>query len=224
MDGDFRSDVCNEILKECDIVITNPPFSLFREFVDWINKEQKQFLIIGSQNAFTYKEIFPLFKECKIWTGYNKVKTFKQPDGTIKTFGNICWFANLPVDKDDEITLTKTYNPKDYPKYDNFDAIEVSRVANIPKDYDGIMGVPITFLDKYHPQFEIVKFRKGDDDKDLRVNGKDTYARVLIKRKNPQFEIVGMDDPNSEWRGRGPDLNGKTLYRRVLIKRCETEG
>lgn len=196
MDGDFRSDECIEILKECDIVCTNPPFSLFREFMDWIISHDRQFLIIGSQNAFTYKEIFPLFKEGKIWTGYNKVKQFIQPDGTTKKFGNICWFTNLPVNKDDEIPLTKTYNPKDYPKYDNYNAIEVGRVVNIPKDYDGVMGVPITFLDKYHPQFvilghtascdispEVEELREDSNFRNRgRINGKEKYDRVLIKR------------------------------------------
>ena len=195
--GDFRSPECIEILKESDIVCTNPPFSLFREFMDWIISHDKQFLIIGSQNAFTYKEIFPLFKEGKIWTGYNKVKQFIQPDGTTKKFGNICWFTNLPVNKDDEIPLTKTYNPKDYPKYDNYNAIEVGRVANIPKNYYDVMGVPITFIDKYNPnQFVILGHTSSCDisseveelriDSNFRnrgrINGKEKYDRILIKR------------------------------------------
>ena len=151
-DGDFRSPECIEILKECDIVCTNPPFSLFREFVDAIMNYNKLCLIIGNQNAFTYKEIFQLIKDNKLWTGYNMVKQFNQPDGSIKKFGNICWFTNMKVNKYiEKLVLTKTYNPIDYPKYDNYDAIEVGRVANIPKDYDGVMGVPITFIDKYNP-------------------------------------------------------------------------
>ena len=188
--GDFRSPECIEILKECDIVCTNPPFSLFREFVEILITNNKQFLIIGNQNAFSYKEIFHYIHTNKIWTGYNMVKKFLQPDSSIKEFGNVCWFTNMTTSKrKEEIVLTKTYNEVDYPKYDSCDAINVSKVVNIPKDYNGVMGVPITFLDKYNPdQFEIL----GLDDPDLQY-------------------------PN--WRGRGPALNGKTIYRRVMIKR-----
>lgn len=188
--GDFRSPECIEILKECDIVCTNPPFSLFREFVEILITNNKQFLIIGNQNAFSYKEIFHYIHTNKIWTGYNMVKKFLQPDNSIKEFGNVCWFTNMTTSKrKEEIVLTKTYNEVDYSKYDSCDAINVSKVVNIPKDYNGVMGVPITFLDKYNPdQFEIL----GLDDPNLQY-------------------------PN--WRGRGPDLNGKTIYRRVMIKR-----
>ena len=183
--GDFRSPECVEILKECDIVCTNPPFSLFREFINLIVTHNKQFLVIGNQNAFTYKEIFPLIKNNTIWTGYNMVKQFMQPDGSIKKFGNICWFTNLNTTKrNEEMILTASYNPETYPKYDNYNGINVDKLALIPKDWDGAMGVPITFLDKYNPnQFEIIQFRKGDDGKDLRYNGKEPYFRVLVKRK-----------------------------------------
>ena len=190
--GDFRSPECIDILKECDIVCTNPPFSLFREFVNQLITHEKQFLIIGNQNAFTYKEIFRLIKTNKVWTGYNMVKKFHQPDGSTKEFGNVCWFTNMPTSKRiEELILTKKYadNPSAYPQYDSCEAIDVSRVVNIPSDYDEIMDVPITFLDKYNPN---------------------------------QFEILGLDDPNlvyPNWRGRGPDLNGKTIYRRVMIRR-----
>lgn len=178
MNGDFRSDVCIEILKECDVVITNPPFSLFRDFIDWVMNENKQFLIIGNQNAFTYKEVFKLIKNNQIWTGHNMVKQFTQPDGTIKKFGNICWFSNMNVNKANELKLTKTYNPIDYPKYDNYDAIEVGRVANIPKDYDGVMGVPITFINKYNPQqIEILDVKRP------KLDGKNKYDRIIIKRR-----------------------------------------
>ena len=197
--GDFRSPECIEILKECDIVCTNPPFSLFREFVDAIITHNKQFLIIGNQNAFICKEIFKLIKENKIQTGYNMVKQFNQPDGSIKKFNNICWFTNLTVNKNnEELVLTKTYNVINYPKYDNYDAIEVDRLANIPKDYYDVMGVPITFINKYNPnQFEILghttssdkspeveklrtnpKYRNG-----ARINGKEKYHRIFIRRK-----------------------------------------
>ena len=185
--GDFRSPECVEILKECDVVCTNPPFSLFREFIDLLITHKKEFLIIGNKNALTYKEIFPLIKDNKIWVGYEQPKDFRLEDGTTsnKVNGLCRWFTNMPTTKrNEEIILTKNYNEADYPKYDNYDAINVDKVVNIPKDYLGAMGVPITFLDKYNPnQFEIIKFRKGDDGKDLRYNGKEPYFRVLIKRK-----------------------------------------
>ena len=194
-DGDFRSPECIEILKECDIVCTNPPFSLFREFVDTIMSHNKLCLIIGNQNAFACKGIFSLMMNNKLCTGYNMVKQFNQPDGSIKKFGNICWFTNMKVNKCiEKLVLTKTYNPIDYPKYDNYDAIEVGRVANIPKDYDGVMGVPITFIDKYNPdQFEILGCSKNYGrpkgwDTNINmipiVNGKQKYMRILIRRKN----------------------------------------
>ena len=195
--GDFRSEECIELLKEADIVVTNPPFSLFREYIATLVQYNKKFLVIGNQNAITYKEIFPLIKENKLWTGNNMVKTFRVPQVTNKNcevlpngdiiakFGSICWFTNLDIKKrHEEIILYKKYNEEEFPKYDNYDAIEVSKVCEIPKDYDGIMGVPITFLYRYNPsQFEIVKFRKGDDDKDLCVNGKCPYFRILIRKK-----------------------------------------
>ena len=195
--GDFRSEECIELLKEADIVATNPPFSLFREYIATLVQYNKKFLVIGNQNAITYKEIFPLIKENKLWTGNNMVKTFRVPQVTNKNcevlpngdiiakFGSICWFTNLDIKKrHEEIILYKSYNEEEFPKYDNYDAIEVSKVCEIPKDYDGIMGVPITFLYRYNPsQFEIVKFRKGDDDKDLCVNGKCPYFRILIRKK-----------------------------------------
>lgn len=190
--GDFRSPECVEILKECDIVCTNPPFSLFRDFVDLLITNDVQFLIIGNQNAFTYKEIFKLIKNNKIWTGYNMVKKFYQPDGSIKEFGNVCWFTNMSTSKRvEELVLTKKYadNPSAYPYYDNYDAIEVSRVVNIPSDFDGVMGVPITFIDKYNPdQFEILGDSRYHDGSDVAndinfINGKGLYRRVLIRRK-----------------------------------------
>ena len=188
--GDFQSPECIEIMNECDIVCTNPPFSLFRSFIDAIMTAKKQFLIIGNQNAFTYKETFKLIKENKIWTGYNMVKKFYQPDGSIKTFGNVCWFTNMTtVKRNEEFIFTKTYNPIDYPTYDNYDAIEVNRLVNIPKDYDGIMGVPITFIDKYNPnQFEILNCSAFSDPDfggcgSLYIDKKKIYARVLMRKK-----------------------------------------
>ena len=194
--GDFRSEECVEILKECDIVCTNPPFSLFRELIDLIMTHNKQFLIIGNKNAYAYKEIFTLIKNNKIWTGYNAVHNFIQPDGNIKKFGNIGWFTNLQSKKrNEELILTKTYNEIDFPYLDNYNAINVSRVVNIPKDFDGYMAVPITFIDKYNPnQFEIFGITNtGEKNPGIRLpntahgrpllNGKELYIRILIRKK-----------------------------------------
>lgn len=188
--GDFRSPECVEILEECDIVCTNPPFSLFREFVSLIISKNKKFLIIGNQNAFTYKETFSLIKDNKIWTGYNMVKSFYQPDKSIKKFGNVCWFTNMETAKrTQDLILTKDYNTFNYYMYDNYDGINVDRLNDIPKDYDGVMGVPITFIDKYNPnQFELLGCSAFSDEDyygcgSLFVNKDKKYARVLIKRK-----------------------------------------
>ena len=200
--GDFRSAECIEFLKECDVVVTNPPFSLFREYVAQLMEYGKKFLIIGSQNAITYKEIFPYIKNDELWLGANGIKdmSFKVPSiyGERETrfwidengqhwrsLGNACWFTNIDHKKrNEELDLYRKYNETDYPKYDNYDAIEVSKVSEIPMDYEGVIGVPITFLGKYNPsQFEIIKFRKGNDDKDLSVNGKCPYFRILIKKR-----------------------------------------
>lgn len=194
--GDFRSEECINILKECDIVCTNPPFSLFRELIDLIITHNKQFLIIGNKNAYAYKEIFTLIKNNKIWTGYNAVHNFIQPDGNIKKFGNIGWFTNLQSKKrNEELILTKTYNEIDFPYLDNYNAINVGRVVNIPKDFNGYMAVPITFIDKYNPnQFEIFGITNtGEKNPGIRLpntahgrpllNGKELYIRILIRKK-----------------------------------------
>jgi hypothetical protein len=201
--GDFRSRECVELLKEADIVITNPPFSLFREYVAQLVAHGKLFVIIGNINAVTYKEIFKLIKEDKLWLGesiHSGDREFRVPDYyplnaagyRIDDRGNkfirvkgVRWFTNIDnPNRREEIPLYKKYSPTDYPRYDNYDAIEVGKVAEIPVDYNDPMGVPITFLDKYNPnQFEIVKFRKGDDEKDLTINGKIPYFRILIRRK-----------------------------------------
>lgn len=202
-DGDFRSPESIELLKQADIVVTNPPFSLFREYVAQLVEYNKKFLIIGNTNSLTYKEIFKLVKEDKLRTGYTNFNVgmfFEVPDDW-KLFHHIdekgkkiarvstsCWFTNLDVEKHkQDIVLYKKYDSKNYPKYDNYDGIEVSKVQEIPMDYEGAMGVPITFVDKYNPdQFEIIKFRKGDDEKDLSINGKCPFFRILIKNKKPQ--------------------------------------
>lgn len=162
--GDFRSPECVELLKESDIVVTNPPFSLFREFVALLMKYEKKFVIIGNKNAITYKEIFPLIKDNKVWLGYTSPNEFIIPGGEItKQVTGLCrWFTNLEIPKRHEpMLLGGSYEKGSkkgmFPKYDNYDAINVDRVCDIPEDYDGVMGVPITFLDKYCPeQFELV--------------------------------------------------------------------
>ena len=199
--GDFRSSECIELLKQADIVCTNPPFSLFREYVAQLIKYDKKFLIIGNQNAITYKEIFTLIMKNLLWLGYKSGDmAFRVPDSyepretrywqdetgqKWRSMGNICWFTNLDHKKrHEELVLWKVYSIEAYPNYDNYDAINVNKVDEIPCNYDGIMGVPITFLDKYNPeQFKIIRFRKGNDEKDLSINGKCPYFRILIRRK-----------------------------------------
>ena len=196
-DGDFRSQECLDILKVADIVVTNPPFSLFREYVAQLMEYGKKFIIIGSKNAITYKDFFPLLKDNKVWIGYNNVNDFQQPDGSFKKFGNIGWFTNLGIKKRHEkIVLRKIYTPEEYPTYDNYEAINVNKTAEIPSDYDGVMGVPISFLDKYNPnQFEIVGWSRHNDlnmdggywkkgtCNDALIGGKLVYRRILIRKK-----------------------------------------
>jgi len=204
--GDFRSPECIEILKEADVVITNPPFSLFREYVAQLMEYEKDFIIVGNQNAITYREILPLIMANKVWLGYNsghfwfrvpdyyeeKKTDFKIDENGVKwrRMGNICWFTNIDIEKrHEEMILYHNYTPEKYPKYDNYDAIEVSRTAEIPCDYYGVMGVPITFMDKHNPeQFEILgdsRYHDGQtfsDDINV-INGKTLYRRLLIRRK-----------------------------------------
>lgn len=205
--GDFRTDECIKYLKQCDICCTNPPFSLFAELFSLLIKYRKQFLLIGNQNAITYKEIFPYIKENKVWVGYRfgdmafRVPADTEPRNTRfwideigqkwRSLGNAMWLTNIDIERRyHELKLTKYFDPKLYPKFDNFDGINVTRVADIPKDYDGIMGVPITYI-KYHngSQFEIIgEANHGSDNEfDLfkpRVNGKDLFKRILIRRKD----------------------------------------
>ena len=156
--GDFRSPECIALLQEADIIVTNPPFSLFREYVAQLIDYDKKFIVIGNKNSITYKEFFPLLKNNQVWLGCTSPKEFVQPDKSIKKFGNISWFTNLDIIKRHEtLDLIEKYTPEKYPKYDNYDAINVNRVLDIPVDYNGIMGVPITFMDKHNPeQFEIL--------------------------------------------------------------------
>lgn len=204
--GDFRSAECIEFLKEADVVVTNPPFSLFREYVAQLMEYGKKFLIIGSMNAITYKEIFPYIKNNELWLGMNWIKDFVQPNGEIKKFGNICWFTNIDHKKHNEpLDLYRKYDADAYPKYDNYDAIEVSKVADIPMDYNGVMGVPITFLDKYCPsQFEIIGFFNNYNPKTADINNGQIYGNAVKV-------------PTTKSLFRGPVVNGKAVYFRILI-------
>jgi len=207
-DGDFRSKECIELLKQVDIVVTNPPFSLFREYVAQLIEYDKKFVIIGNQNAITYKEIFPLIKENKIWLGESISsgdREFGVPEhypleasGTridaqgrrfIRVKG-VRWFTNLDIKKrHEEMILFRKYTPEEYPKYDNYDAINVDKTKYIPCDYDGVMGVPITFMDKFNPaQFEILgldRYAEGNTmpNRRMHINGKEIYARILIRKR-----------------------------------------
>lgn len=257
-DGDFRSREVRELRDKADIIITNPPFSLFRDFLAWIIESGKQFVILGNMNAITYKEVFPHLKDNEIWLGYKSLNqdmyfdvpdeykkwlvvnkkegsAYKVVDGVVMgRLASACWFTNIDHGKRHELLSLDTmehnlkfnrrlrkklesgYGKTEYPHYDNYDAIEVPYVDAIPSDYEGVMGVPITFLDKYNPeQFEIVTFRKGEDGKDLvftreresttvlsypcstamagmiknaegKINGRITYARITVRQKKNQ--------------------------------------
>ncbi|ELQ9310779.1 type II toxin-antitoxin system RelB/DinJ family antitoxin [Serratia marcescens] len=222
-DGDFRSDECEALLKEADIVATNPPFSLFREYISLLERHEKDFIILGNMNAVTYKEVFPLFRDDKVWYGESirsGDRKFHVPDSYplnaascgIDEIGRrfirvkgVRWFTNLDTSRRHEpIALTLSYTPDEYPRYENYDAIEVGRTQNIPVDYDGIMGVPITFLDKYSPdQFEIIMLANGN----ARTNvSAETLAEVRYR-------------PHSEDRGGVGIINGRRVYARILIRR-----
>lgn len=218
-DGDFRSEECIELLKQADIVVTNPPFSLFREYVAQLVEYGKKFLIVGTWNAITYKEIFKLIKENQIWIGINSNRNFSgfivpkhyslhgtearvDEDGNrIVSTNNTCWFTNMDIAKrHEDLILYKKYSSSEYPKYDNYDAIEVSKTADIPIDYKGAMGVPVTFLNKYNPkQFELIGM--GEDNgsgysggvwkggsKSCLVNGKAAFKRIFIRNKKVENE------------------------------------
>lgn len=218
-DGGFASEECIEFLKECDVVVTNPPFSLFREYVALLMQYNKKFLIIGNMNAITYKEIFPLIKENKMWLGatyfnggaayfygdaslYDESKVVDPKHYYVKDgflfwrVNGVRWFTNIDHNKrHEEIDLYKHYNAEEYPKYDNYDAIEVSKVCEIPMDYDGVMGVPISFLDKYCPtQFEIVGATESE--------GKG-FSQGLWKEESKVSQ---------------PLISGSRVYKRIFIK------
>lgn len=216
--GDFRSDESIEILKQSDIIVTNPPFSLFREYVAILDRYNKDFVIIGNTNTLVCKEVFRMFMHDRIRTGYTHFNTgmfFYVPDNFEKyhhiengrktaRVSTSCWYTNLPVQKHkEELVLNKHYSPEEYPKYDNYNAIEVKTYTDIPCDYDGVMGVPITFLDKYNPkQFEIIWQASG--------NTRASTPKEILKL----VEYV----PHPEDRGGCAVLGGQRMYIRVLIR------
>ena len=268
--GDFRNKECLDLLDESDIVVTNPPFSLFREYVAVLMEHEKKFLILGNMNALTYKEIFPLIRDNQLWYGasiHSGDRKFYVPDDyPLKASGcgvddngrkfirvkGVRWYTNLDYKAiHEKLVLWKNYTPEEYPKYDNYDAINVNKYSEIPCDYDGVMGVPITFIDYYCPeQFEIVAFRKGDDGKDLvftrererefnrtfvslyDVNSGDDKKRrrknqweAYLLKNNNQTEIEPIDyfyPLSIKSRAAGTMnglINGKETYVRVLIRR-----
>lgn len=243
-DGDFRSAESVELLKQADIVATNPPFSLFREYVAQLMEHDKKFVIIGSTNAITYKEIFPLIMANKLWLGngfqagnayfatphttdYAK-GVFDEATGLVK-FRNVQWFTNLDIAKrHEQLVLYKTYNPTDYPSYDNYDAIEVSKTADIPVDFDGVMGVPLTFLERYNPdQFEIVGVTQSWFDaaskvypRQVQVNGDGSESEVTKLNDGAAIKVSTPPAGKTYYR-----VNGECfvkVYARILIRRRTT--
>lgn len=210
-DGDFRSDECITLLKEADVVVTNPPFSLFREYVAQLIEYDKKFIIIGNQNAITYKEIFTLLRDNKVWLGYKfGDMAFTVPDSyepretrfwidgngqKWRSMGNICWYTNIDIQKrHEDLILYRNYSENDFQKYDNYEAINVDKVSEIPIDYAGVMGVPITFMDKYNPeQFQIVGLIAGN--------------------------IKGLAGITSSTGKDGPYIGGKLKFGRILIRK-----
>ena len=206
--GDFRDDECRELLEDSDVVITNPPFSLFRQFIVLMMEFKKKFIIVGNGNAVTYKEVFPYIKNNQIWMGvskgiggkmsfyasddYDNKHNYYNEDGRkLAQVNTACWFTNIEHSKRHlPLDLYKRYNPTEYPKYDNYDAIDCSKTCDIPMDYDGVIGVPITFLDKYCPE---------------------------------QFEILGIAN-SARWIGEFPCytiINGVKIYNRILIRHID---
>lgn len=223
-DGDFRSAESTELLKQADIVVTNPPFSLFREFVLHLMKHDKQFVIVGNQNAITYKEIFQLIQANEIWLGTQsgdmafRVPDYYPPRATRfwvdedgqkwRSLGNACWFTNLDFDKrHEELILYKPYRPEDYPTYANYDAIEVGRFADIPADYPGAMGVPVTFLSHHNPdQFDIL-----GNSRTLGVPISSIAPKGTYEQGGPRFYLSNRDGTY------------RRMYDRIVIKRRHAE-
>lgn len=230
-DGDFRSKECIELLKQADIVVTNPPFSLFREYLEQLTNYKMKFLIIGNKNAITYKEPFALIKKNRLWVGVTPMGTdmtfrvsealgkelvktkkhgsaYRMENGTVVARAQACWFTNLEHQKrHEELVLYKTYNPKEFPSYDNYDAIEVSKTSDIPMDYTGAMGVPITFLDKYNPdQFKILGQTDRENSSGLRTK---VYTHEEVSNPNDLNRAAVIRNGNSY----------KAVYMRIVIKK-----
>lgn len=242
-DGDFRSAESIELLKQADIVVTNPPFSLFRQYVAQLIEHDKQFIIIGNMNAVTYKEIWPLIQNNKLWLGVTRTGTGQMwfrinDDAPVKTgqridedghryqtIGNSAWFTNLDHSRrHDEIVLYKSYDPDEYPTYDNYDGIEVGKVVEIPADYDGVMGVPITFLGKYNPdQFEIVGIAKAPLGKpkklypqQVQISAKGVRSFVSKLNDGPSLKVITPPRARTYY-----EIDGAPyvqLYARILIR------
>lgn len=229
-DGDFRSEECVDLLKKADIVVTNPPFSLFREYLAQLMKYKKKFLIIANHNAITYKEVFQLIKENKIWLGCTHPVAFRVPDHyemrevrswrdengiNWRSLGNACWFTNLDFAKrHEDLPLYKSYDRSAYPRYDNYDAIEVSTYKDIPEDYDGVMGVPVTFLEHHNPaQFEVVgTLESNDPNNDYRTR---VYTSQECREAyRLRFGKSGTYDLNASG-----VVNGVKVFKRVLIRK-----
>ena len=221
--GGYETEECIAFLKQADVVVTNPPFSLFRDYVKQLMDYGKKFLILGNNNAITYKEIFPYIKNNELWLGYSANKTMKfqlsdnyekwdEMDKNGKKYGKvpaITWFTNIPHNKRNQpLDLYRKYNPTDYPKYDNYDAINVDKVTDIPEDYDGVMGVPITFLDKYCPnQFEILGItQRNDDPYKIKKYTKEEYKNANDLNARGTIIVNGVP---------------KSIYPRILIRKIK---
>lgn len=236
-DGDFRSAECVNLLKEADVVVTNPPFSLFREYIELLEKHKKKYIVIGNINAITYKQIFPLIMENRLWLGasiHSGDREFRVPDSyPLEASGcrvdkngikyirvkGVRWFTNVDYnERHEKIILYRHYNPDDYPTYDNYHAVEVSKTTDIPCDYDGILGVPITFMDKYNPdQFEIVGMCENLDLYHLK-----TRVYTPQECRNRYYDLFGKQgtyDLNA-----AGVINGKKVYQRILIRRRKNNG
>lgn len=219
--GDFRDSECIELLKEADIVVTNPPFSLFREYISQLINYNKKFLIVGHQNAIHYSEVFPLIKNNKVWLGYgfkggaahftspyeDKATASNHRENMIRVSG-VCWFTNMEIAKrNEELDLVCRYNPEEYPTYYNFNAIDVSSVAEIPYDYPGMMGVPDMFLDKFNPdQFELIGL--GRDSEDVKVD-RSVYEKIKLLNPNARPSHIGYYDKSGK---------PKEPYSRIIIR------
>ena len=228
--GDFRSNECIELLKEADIVVTNPPFSLFREYIGQLMEYDKKFLIVGHQNAIKYKEVFPLIKENKVWLGYGfkgATAHFYSPYDDVAKSGNhkekmirvsgVNWFTNMEIAKRHEtMDLVCSYSSEDYPSYSNYDAIDINKTGDIPRDYDGLMGVPVTFMDKYNPeQFEIIGNACDTDwcrEAGIKTMGQETIDK-LRAQGNKAHVTANMNSLYIE-------KNGKIIlpYARIIIR------